>query len=174
MRSASHAYHSYFVANIRVVLDMEVQAGNRTAPMFAQPGLWTFVDGLEARSRPVFIRGDCHWGTEKAMVGAEERDLHYLFKLKQSANVKKLIQQTFDKQEWVEAGQQWQGRDEELRLSGWTKARRVVVLRRPLRFSAAEQTGSGSRSCGPTEVQTKGFQTVDFGSAGGDSSGSAI
>jgi len=135
----SHAYHSYFVANIRMVLDMEVQAGNRTAPMFAQPGLWTFVDGLEAGSRPVFIRGDCHWGAEKAMVGAEERDLHYLFKLKQSANVKKLIQQTFDKQEWVEAGQQWQGRDEELQLSGWTKARRVVVLRRPLRSKPAAE-----------------------------------
>src|ERR1017187_5739738 len=28
----SHAYHSYFVANIRMVLDMEVQAGNQTAP----------------------------------------------------------------------------------------------------------------------------------------------
>jgi hypothetical protein len=128
----SHAYHSYFVANIRVVLDMEVQAGNQTAPLFAQPGLWEFVDGLEARSRPVFIRGDCHWGAEKAMAGAEERQLRYLFKLKQSTNVKKLIQQIFDKQEWVEAGQQWQGRNEELQLSGWTKARRVVVLRRPL------------------------------------------
>src|SRR6202023_3475150 len=33
----SHAYHCYFVANIRVVLDMEVQAGNQTAPSFAQP-----------------------------------------------------------------------------------------------------------------------------------------
>jgi Transposase DDE domain group 1 len=135
----SHAYHSYFVANIRVVLDMEVQPGNQTAPLFAQPGLWAFVDGLEARSRPVFLRGDCHWGAEKAMAGAEERQLRYLFKLKQSGNVKKLIQQIFDKQEWTGAGQQWQGRDEELRLSGWTKARRVVVLRRPLRSKPAAE-----------------------------------
>jgi hypothetical protein len=135
----SHAYHSYFVANIRVVLDMEVQAGNQTAPMFAQPGLWAFVDGLAEGSRPVFIRGDCHWGAEKAMAGAEERQLRYLFKLKQSANVKKLIKQIFDQQEWVEAGQQWQGRNEELQLSGWTKARRVVVLRRPLRSKPAAE-----------------------------------
>jgi len=54
----SHAYHSYFVANIRMVLDMEVQAGNQTAPSFAQPGLWSFLDGLAERDRPIFMRGD--------------------------------------------------------------------------------------------------------------------
>ena len=72
------------------------------------------------------------------MVGAEERNIHYLFKLKQSANVKKLIGQIFSKQEWEEAGQGWQGREDVLRLSGWSKQRRVVVLRRPLRSKAVE------------------------------------
>jgi hypothetical protein len=129
----SHAYHSYFAANIRMVLDMEVQAGNQTAPLFAQPALWEFVDGLAERDRPIFLRGDCHWGAEKAMVGAEERGLGYLFKLKQSANVKKLIAQIFGKEGWVEAGQGWQGIEDVLRLSGWSKERRVVVLRRTLR-----------------------------------------
>jgi hypothetical protein len=100
----SHAYHSYFAANIRMVLDMEVQAGNQTAPLFAQPELWAFLDGLSERNRPVFLRGDSHWGAEKAMLGAEQRELGYLFKLKQSANVKKLIGQIFRKEEWVEAG----------------------------------------------------------------------
>jgi hypothetical protein len=64
----SHAYHSYFVANIRMVLDMEVQAGNQTAPLHAQPELWAFVDGLAEGDRPVFMRGDCHWGAEKTMM----------------------------------------------------------------------------------------------------------
>jgi hypothetical protein len=133
----SHAYHSYFVANIRMVLDMEVQAGNQTAPLFAQPELWAFVDGLAERDRPLLLRGDSHWGAEKAMLGAEERNLGYLFKLKQSANVKKLIGQIFRKEEWVEAGQQWQGREDVLRLSGWTQERRVIVLRRPLKNKPA-------------------------------------
>lgn len=133
----SHAYHSYFVANIRMVLDMEVQAGNQTAPLFAQPALWAFLDELPEQSRPVFLRGDSHWGVERAMVGAEERHLQYLFKLKQSVNVKKLIGQIFRKEGWVEAGQHWQGREDELQLSGWTQARRVIVLRRPLRSKAA-------------------------------------
>jgi Transposase DDE domain len=73
------------------------------------------------------------------MVGAEERKLGYLFKLKQSANVKKLIGQIFRKEEWEEAGQQWQGREDVLRLSGWSQARRVVVLRRPLRSKPAAE-----------------------------------
>lgn len=135
----SHAYHSYFVANIRMVLDMEVQAGNQTAPIYAQPELWAFLDGLAERDRPLFVRGDCHWGTEKAMLGAEERNLGHLFKLKQSPNVKKLIGQIFQKEDWVEAGQQWQGREDVLRLSGWSKARRVVVLRRPLKSKPATE-----------------------------------
>jgi hypothetical protein len=133
----SHAYHSYFAANIRMVLDMEVQAGNQTAPLYAQPELWAFLDGLPEGKRPLFLRGDSHWGSEKAMVGAEERELGYLFKLKQSANVKKLIGQIFRKEDWVEAGQQWQGREDVLRLSGWSKERRVVVLRRPMRNKPA-------------------------------------
>jgi hypothetical protein len=133
----SHAYHSYFAANIRMVLDMEVQAGNQTAPLYAQPELWAFLDGLPEGKRPLFLRGDSHWGSEKAMVGAEEREIGYLFKLKQSANVKKLIGQIFRKEEWMEVGQQWQGREDVLRLTGWSKERRVVVLRRPLRNKPA-------------------------------------
>jgi len=121
----SHAYHSYFVANIRMVLDMEVQAGNQTAPLHAQPELWTFLDGLAEGKRPIFLRGDSQWGSENAMVGAEERGLGRLFKLKQSANVKKLIGRIFGKEDWVEAGQQWQ--------------RRVGVLRRPLRSQPATE-----------------------------------
>src|ERR1022692_1022759 len=142
----SHAYHSYFVANIRMVLDMEVQAGNQTAPSFAQPGLWAFLDGLEERDRPVFLRGDCHWGAENAMAGAEKRGIRYLFKLKQSANVKKLIGKVFQQEEWVEAGQGWQGRVDELRLSGWSQSRRVAVLRRPLPGKTETEGASRKKS----------------------------
>ena len=85
------------------------------------------------------------------MVGAEERELGYRFKLKQSANVKKRIGPIFRKEEWVEAGQQWQGREDVLRLSGWTKERRVVVRRRPLRSKPA----AGAETVGKKESQRK-------------------
>jgi Transposase DDE domain group 1 len=153
----SHAYHSYFAANIGMVLDMEVQAGNQTAPLYAQPELWAFLDGLPEEKRPLLLRGDSHWGSERIMVGAEERELGYLFKLKQSANVKKLIGQIFRKEEWVEAGQQWQGREDVLRLSGWSKERRVVVLRRPLKTKPApeaETVGQKKRGRKPAKQLT--------------------
>ena len=134
----SHAYHSSFIANLRIVIDVEVQAGNQTASSYAQPEMWGMLDGLDKGRRPAFIRGDCAWGTERAMEGAEQREIPYLFKLKQTANVKKLIGQLFGKDEWVEAGQEWQGLNSELQLSGWSKARRVVVLRRPLPQAVAE------------------------------------
>lgn len=129
----SHAIHSYFIANVRMVVDVEVQAGNQTASSFAQPELWALLDGLKQSGHtPSFLRGDCGWGTERAMLGAEQRAVPYLFKLKQTTNVRKLIARLFGKEEWVEAGQRWQGLDTELRLSGWSRKRRVVVLRRAL------------------------------------------
>jgi hypothetical protein len=47
----SHAYHSYFIANLRMVVDVEVQAGNQTAASFAQPELWSFF-GQNAEVQP--------------------------------------------------------------------------------------------------------------------------
>jgi hypothetical protein len=143
----SHAFHSYFIANLRIVADVEVQAGNQTASSFAQPELWKMLDGLEESGRgPSFLRGDCAWGTDRAMQGAEDRGIAYLFKLKQTANVKKLIARLFGKDAWVEAGQNWEGLDTELQLSGWKKKRRVVLLRRPLRdIAEAEKPARQSK-----------------------------
>src|SRR5882724_4423047 len=94
-RGVLHAYHSYFIANLRMVMDVEVQAGNQTAASFAQPELWWLLDGMAQTSHPRFLRGDCNWGSERAMEGAEQRGIAYLFKLKQSVNVKKLIDKLF-------------------------------------------------------------------------------
>lgn len=142
----SHVYHSYFMANLRMVMDVEVQAGNQTATSFAQPELWSLLDSLPQASQPRFVRGDCNWGTERAMEGAEQRGLAYVFKLKQSSNVKKLIAKLFGNDHWVDAGQNWQGHDSELQLSGWRKKRRVVVLRRPLREAVAEANKSRKKA----------------------------
>jgi hypothetical protein len=56
-RPSVYAYGSYVVVNIRMALDMEVQAGNQTAPLFAQPELWAFLDGLAEQDRPSFCAG---------------------------------------------------------------------------------------------------------------------
>ena len=76
------------------------------------------------------------------MEGAEQREIAYVFKLKQSVNVQKLITKLMGHDQWVEAGQKWEGLDTELQLSGWSQKRRVVVLRRPLREGVAEEKKS--------------------------------
>ena len=108
-------------------MDVEVQAGNQTATSFAQPELWSLLDKLPKASDPRFLRGDCNWGTERAMAGAEQRGITYVLKLKQSALVKRLIAKPFGDDHWVDAGEKWQGLDAELQLSGWSKKRRVLI-----------------------------------------------
>ena len=97
----SHALHSYFMANIRIAVDVEVQAGNQTASSFAQP--------------ESFLRGDSAWGTERTIEAAEQRQIPFLFKLKQSANVRRLAERLLGKNGWAEAGQGWQGMESKLR-----------------------------------------------------------
>jgi hypothetical protein len=133
----SHVYHCYFLAAIRMVLEVEVQPGNQTASQYAQPGLWAWLDRQPRQRWPRLVRGDVSWGTERMMQEAEQRQLPYLFKLKQTPNAKKLISQLVNVEGWQSAGSSWQGVSSELRLSGWSRARRVVVLRRLVRDTLA-------------------------------------
>lgn len=133
----SHVYHSYLAANMRLLLGVEVQPGNQTAAAYAQPGLWKFLDELGAERRPRLLRGDAHWGTEQAMLGAEQRRIDYLFRLRQTAGVKRLIERLFASDDWAPAGQGWQGVRCELELQGWSRSRQVIVLRRQLRDALA-------------------------------------
>ena len=133
----SHVYHTYFVANLRLVLEVEVQPGNQTASSYAQPALWEFVDGLEPGQRPTLVRGDVGWGSERMMREAEQRELPYLFKLRQSRGVKALLERLFRSEEWEPAGGGWQGVRTELQLEGWSQRRPLVVLRRQVRNDLA-------------------------------------
>lgn len=68
----SHTYHTYFIANLRLVLDVEVQPGNRSASKHSSPGLWELLGRLGRDRWPAFIRGDRDWGTEGNMARAEQ------------------------------------------------------------------------------------------------------
>jgi hypothetical protein len=141
----SHAYHTYIMARTRLVLDVEVQAGDRSHSKHTMEGLWTFLESLPREAWPTLLRGDCDWGTERQMVAAEAHDLPYLFKIRQTPKVRRLIEQTFERRDWMEAGQGWEGVQENLRLSGWTRSRPVAVLRRELKgdLTLARETSSG-------------------------------
>jgi hypothetical protein len=105
----SHVYHSYFIANLRIVMDVEVQAGIRPPRRLhnrSYGGYWT---DCRRQVNPRFLRGDCNWGTERAMEGAEQSGIAYVFKRKQSANVKRLIAKLLGDDRWVDAGEKWPG-----------------------------------------------------------------
>lgn len=127
----SHCYHAYFIGSLRLVLDVEVHPGNETAGIYSHNRLWKLLDEMPPQCQPALIRGDIAYGNEGTMAGSEERGCHYLFKLKQSEKVKTLILSLEEPgHEWCNAGDGWLGYETEIQLSGWTRKRRIVVLRR--------------------------------------------
>ena len=72
---SSHVYHAYCIAALRMVLEVEVQAGNQTAPEFAHAGLFGRLDARPREQWPTLLRGDVAWGNGKTMAEAEKRDL---------------------------------------------------------------------------------------------------
>lgn len=129
----SHVYHTYMIANIRMVLDVEVMPGNKSSSSHTLPYLFSWLDSLPKEHRPEFIRGDCAFGNDVVMRACEERRQFYLFKLKQTQNVKRFISKKMVEGEWENAGQGWQGCSGQIKLMGWTTARRIVVLRRKIK-----------------------------------------
>jgi hypothetical protein len=130
----SHAYHTYWIATLRLCLDVEVHPGDESAAGHGFDGLWSLIERLPAHRRPHLVRGDCAYGQEKLMCEAEQRTLDYLFKLRRTAKAKALVArlERDTTTVWTDAGQGWQGTESQLRLHGWSRARRVVVLRRRL------------------------------------------
>jgi hypothetical protein len=133
----SHAYHSYIMAGSRLVLDVAVEPGNEHTSKHASPSLWALLHRLERAQWPKLLRGDAGWGSEANMARAEQEGLAYLFRLRITAKVKSLIARLTGEGNWVDAGNGWATREAELRLSGWSRQRRVVVLRRRVK----ERTG---------------------------------
>lgn len=132
----SHAYHSYQVSGLRLMLGVDVLAGNHSHANHTLPGVLRILDSLVGHKRPKLVRGDAGLAGEPMFCALEERGQNYLFKLRLTTNVKRYIEKLFWERGWNKAGQGWEGKEGELRLDGWSRARRVVVLRRPLRGEA--------------------------------------
>ena len=128
----AHVYHTYFMGSARLALEGEVQPGKQTAALHSQPGVWRLVDELTPEARPWLIRGDGNFGNESLMAQAEARERKYLFKLRLTRKPKDLIRQMEQTGGWKDAGQGWQGQEGTLRLQGWSRSRRVIILRRKL------------------------------------------
>jgi len=117
-----------------MVLDVVVCSGKQHSAAHARPGLGDILDSLNKDQLPALVRGDCGFGNEPFIVGLENRDQPYLFKLRQASGVKKMLMRQFARKDWITSGssdQGWSAVEDTLRLAGWDKSRRVVILRRP-------------------------------------------
>jgi hypothetical protein len=95
-------------------------------------------------SAAILVRGDNAFGNERVMLDLEEIGQRYLFKLRQTAGVKRLIERQWQEGEWVSVGQGFDAVESTLKLAGWSHARRVVVLRRRVKGSLAVETNDES------------------------------
>lgn len=155
----SHVYHALLFSAAKLVVNVDVQAGNQTASQYAQPTLWGWLEARERKDWPTLLRGDIAHGNEEMMAGAEQRGLSYVFKLRQTKGVAQLIEKLArrgDKAGWREAGQRWEGVEEELQLQGWSRKRRVVVLRRPLTKQTQPEAKSQQPALPGLVVEHKG------------------
>src|SRR4029077_5470403 len=107
-------------------------AGDEHTPKHGQAGLWSLLHRLGRSRWPALLRGDVAWGVEPVMSRAEQEGLAYLFRLRMTANVKRALTKMMAERDWTAAGHGWQGKETTLRLVGWSRQRRVVLLRRKL------------------------------------------
>ncbi len=151
----SHVHHTYMLAGLRLVMGVETAPGNEHTGAHSAPGLWRLVDSCPRDCWPTLLRGDSGIASEGVMREAEQRAIAYLFKLRLTKNVKSLIERAFSRGGWRDAGQGWQGATAELRLTGWSRHRRVVVLRRRLRAGvmASARDASGQMRLSFAEVE---------------------
>jgi hypothetical protein len=155
----SHVLHTFWVGNLRLVLDAVLASGKQHTSGHAKGALGRLLDELGER-RPALLRGDCGYGNEDIIEVCEQRKVPYLLRLRKTANVKRLLERLFRREEWThasEATQGWQAIEEELRLSGWSKARRVVVLRRRVKNDLA-LTGASGKGGGRGKGRRKAAQ----------------
>ena len=125
----SHAYHTYMLSSLRLVLRVDVLPRNEYNVAHPTDGLWTLLDHLGPARRPSLLRGDKSWGIERIMARVEQNDLKYLFRLRLTLNVQRSLRRAMQYADWIDAGQGWQGKEPSLRLHGWSRQRRVILLR---------------------------------------------
>jgi len=139
----SHTLHTFCVGNLRLVLDVQVSSGKQHTSVHAKAALGRLLDelgdGPEGR-RPALVRGDSGYGNEGILLELEGRGQPYLLRLRQTANVQRLVAQQFARQDWSRPDSQGcQMVEDQLQLHGWSKRRRVVIVRQRIKGGIARE-----------------------------------
>jgi hypothetical protein len=155
----SHVLHTYWISHVRLVLDAEVQNGKAHAAKHGLPRLCRLLAGLPPDQWPALVRGDIAFGHEGVMAEMETLGQGYLFKLRQTTGVKRLIERQWSRRDWQPVSEGFHAVEATLQLVGWSRARRVVVLRRRVRGGMVAETKADA---------LKGQQTLLFANAKDD------
>lgn len=124
------------------------------------PRLLILLKALPIEQRPRLVRGDIAFGVDPMMRELEDMGQAYLFKLRQSAGVKRLIQRLWRETGLAAMGDGYHAAETRLTLSGWEHDRRVVVIRRAVKQSLAVEAKPEGKRRGQQSLQ---FANVDAG-----------
>jgi hypothetical protein len=133
----SHAHHTYWASPLRLALRVDVEPGNRNHAKYGLAGLLELLDELGEGGKPYLVRGDKDYAGDEILRALEARNQPYLFKLRMSKGVQRLVRSLLACSDWTDAGQGWEARQSTVRLLGWERDRRVVVLRRAVKEALA-------------------------------------
>ena len=155
----SHVRNTYWVGNLRLVLDVQLSPGNQHSSAHAKAGLAALLDELSPKHRPSLVRGDSGYGNEGILLTLESRNQPYLLRLRQTKNVLRLVERQFARSDWTRPDNQGcQMIEDRLRLSGWSTERRVVLVRKRIKDSVARQS---RRANGQLQLALADMQVLD-------------
>lgn len=141
----SHVLHTFLVSNLRLVLEVQLSTGKQHTSGHAKAALGRLLDELGDK-RPALVRGDSGYGNEGILLELEERGQPYLLRLRQTANVQRLVAMAFSRTDWSRPDSQGcQMIEGQVRLSGWSRTRRVVIVRQRIKGGVARQRRIDSR-----------------------------
>jgi hypothetical protein len=87
------------------------------------------------------------------MAEAERRGVLYLFRLRLTTKVRGALKRAMRAMDWTDAGQGRQGKETDLRLMGWSRQRRIILLPETHRHNGVatrrKATDSRALECGP-------------------------
>ena len=93
------------------------------------------------------MRGDCAYGNELLLGEAEARGVPCLFKLRYTAKVKTLVyQMQRSGAAWQDAGEGWEVMETTLKLTCWSRERRVVLVREAPAVAPVKENGRRRRN----------------------------
>ncbi len=135
----SHVLHTFLVANLRLVLDVQVSSGKQHSSGHARAALGLLLDELGDK-RPALVRGDSGYGNEGILLTLEARQQPYLLRLRQTRNVQRLVAQQFSRDDWSRPDNQGcQMVEAQLQLHCWSAKRRVAIMRQRVRGGVARE-----------------------------------